>query len=185
MKERILDAAEKLVQDRGLSAVSFQDLANEVGLRKASIFHHFQNKEAIALALIDRCGSKHGPQYEAVVQSEATAPQKLQQIAAIFETGLKKKRPCLIAALGGGLNTLPDKAAKELGKTANAAITRFALIFEQGSSEGTLDYQGTAADAAMAFFAMLQGLQVLARTSGNVRTFKTAAATYIDSITTA
>ena len=38
-----------MVQDRGLNAVSFQDLADAVGLRKPSVFHHFRNKEELTL----------------------------------------------------------------------------------------------------------------------------------------
>ena len=40
-----------MVQDRGLNAVSFQDLADAVGLRKPSVFHHFKNKEELYASL--------------------------------------------------------------------------------------------------------------------------------------
>ena len=183
MKEKILDAAEEMVQDRGLSSVSFQDLANAVGLRKASIFHHFPNKEAVAIGLIERCATKHGPEYEEVVESDLSAPDKLKKLAKIFDKGLKQRRPCLIAALGGGLNSLTEVSSEELKKTAKAAVARFALVFEQGTREGSLEFEGKPENAAMAFFAMLQGLQVLARASKNLSSFLPAALTYIDSIT--
>lgn len=182
MKEKILDAAEKMVQDRGLNAVSFQDLANAVGLRKASIFHHFPNKEAVARALIERCRSKYGPEYAAVVESKASAPEKLRALAAIFEKGLQNQRPCLLAALGSGVNTLPDVAVQELGETARGAVSRFALVFKQGRDEGTLQFSGEPTDAATGFFAMLQGLQVLVRASGDTSAFNSAANAYVDSI---
>ena len=54
MRETILDAAQALVQDRGLNAVSFQDLADAVGLKKPSLFHHFRSKDALAAALMER-----------------------------------------------------------------------------------------------------------------------------------
>ena len=38
MKEKILDAAEKMVQDRGLNAVSFRDLAEAVGAKQGNDF---------------------------------------------------------------------------------------------------------------------------------------------------
>lgn len=183
MKEAILDAAEKMVQDRGLNAVSFQDLADAVGLRKASVFHHFKNKEALARALIDRCQTKHGPEYVKVVESDASAPEKLQRLAKIFETGLKQQRPCLIASIGGGLNTLPEVAAEELGEVARGAVERFALVFDQGRIEGTLEFDGKPIDAAMGFFAMLQGLQMLVRASGTTSSFRRSTNAYIDSIT--
>jgi hypothetical protein len=58
------------------------------------------------------------------------------------------------------------------------------MIFAQGREEGSLRFQGAPKYAAMGFFAMLQGLQTLCRTKGDIRAFKKAAATYIDSLTT-
>ncbi len=92
MREKLLDAAEALVQSRGLNGVTFQDLADAVGLRKPSVFHHIRNKEELASALIERCSSKHGPQYASVVESHLSAPEKLRRVADIFEKGLKKGR---------------------------------------------------------------------------------------------
>ena len=107
--------AEQMVQDRGLNAVSFQDLADAVGLRKPSIFHHFRNKEELTLALIDRCATKHGPQYAEVIARDVSPPAKLRQIAKIFEDGLKNEQPCLMAALGGGMESLSEAASGDGG----------------------------------------------------------------------
>lgn len=182
MKEKILEAAESLVQSRGLNAMTFQDLANAVGLRKPSLFHHIKNKEELTLALIERCSTKHGPKYAAVVEMDTSAAEKLRRVAGIFEDGLKQQRPCLMAALGGGMESLSDVASSELRQAAEGAIGRFAMIFAQGREEGSLEFVGTPEQAAMAFFAMLQGLQTLCRARGEIGAFKKAAAAYIDSI---
>lgn len=182
MKERILDAAESLVQSRGLNGLTFQDLADAVGLRKPSLFHHVKNKEDLTLALIERCSTKHGPKYAAVVEKSISAPEKLRQVAKIFEDGLKQEQPCLLAAIGNSAGSLSTTAAEELRQAAEGATGRFAMIFAQGQKEGSLAFEGSPKHAAMAFFAMLQGLQMLCRTKGDTRAFKKAAATYIDSI---
>ena len=57
------------------------------------------------------------------------------------------------------------------------------MIFAQGREEDSLEFEGAPEHAAMAFFAMLQGLQTLCRAKHDTRAFKKAAATYIDSIT--
>ncbi|MEN1678030.1 MAG: TetR/AcrR family transcriptional regulator [Planctomycetota bacterium] len=182
MREKLLDAAEELVQSRGLNGVTFQDLADAVGLRKPSVFHHIRNREELASALIERCGTKHGPDYARVVESDASAPEKLRRVAEIFEMGLKNKRPCLLAAIGSGIESLSDASAEQLREAAGGAIDRFAEIFSQGRREETLDFEGAPKHAAMGFFAMLQGLQTLCRAKGDTRAFKKAAAAFIDSI---
>lgn len=185
MREKLLDAAEEIVQTRGLNGLTFQDLADAVGLRKPSVFHHIKNKEELATALIERCGSKHGPQYAAVVAKDLPAPTKLREVAAIFEEGLKRGRPCLLAALGSGLESLSAPAAEELRDAADGAVGRFAAIFSQGRKEGSLDFEGSPTHAAMGFFALLQGLQTLCRAKGDPRAYRKATSSYIDSIVSA
>lgn len=117
------------------------------------------------------------------MESDAKAPEKLRKLAQIFEAGLKKQRPCLIAALGGGANTLPETAVAEPGGTTRGAVARFTSIFESSVAEESLKLSGKPSDAAMGFFAMLQGLQVLVRASGNTAGFRAAVNAHIDSIT--
>lgn len=183
MREKLLDVAEELVQSRGFNGVTFQDMADAVGLRKPSVFHHIRNKEELALALIDRCSTKHGPEYAKVVESNESAPEKLKRVAAIFERGLKQKRPCLLAAMSSGIESLSPAATAELKAAANGSVERFAEIFSQGRGEGSLAFEGTPKAAAMSFFAMLQGLQSLCRASGDIRAFKAASTSFIDSVT--
>ncbi len=183
MREKLLDAAEQMVQRRGLSAVTFQDLADAVGLRKPSVFHHIKNKEELSLALIERCGSKHGPAYAEVAEGDLPAPEKLKGLAGVFEDGLQNERPCLLAALGAGQESLSEEARQELSKMASAAVGRFATVFAQGREEGSLEFDSSPDHAAMGFFAMLQGLQTLCRSSGDNSAFKQAAEAYVDSIT--
>ena len=183
MKDRILDAAEGLVQRRGLSAVSFQDLADAVGLRKPSLFHHIKSKDELGRLLIQRCGTKHGPRYAAVVEQDTDAPAKLYAIAKLFEDDLHSGRPCLLAALGSGMDALSDVAVAELKSAAESSVARFAQIFEQGEHEKSLSFEGSAEDAAMGFFAMLEGLQTLCRTKADTAAFGACAATYIQALT--
>lgn len=51
-KQEILDAALKLFSVQGYKATSISQLAEAVGIRKASLYSHFENKQAILDALI-------------------------------------------------------------------------------------------------------------------------------------
>lgn len=46
-KERIVEAAIDLFSKKGFEAVSMQDIAREVGIKKASIYSHFESKEQL------------------------------------------------------------------------------------------------------------------------------------------
>ncbi len=59
-REEILDEATQLFAERGYEGTSMADLAERVGLRKASLFHHFASKEvlyaAVLAQLVERVG---------------------------------------------------------------------------------------------------------------------------------
>jgi len=50
--EEILDLAETLIQTRGYSAFSYQDIADSLGIRKASIHYHFPSKTDLGIAVV-------------------------------------------------------------------------------------------------------------------------------------
>ena len=183
MREKLLDAAQALVQSRGLNVVSFQDLADRVGLKKPSVFHHFPTKDALAQSLLERCRTTYGARYgEVLAQDKLSAPEKLREIARIFDEALREDKLCLLGALGSSSSGFSEELVNDLRDTANLSIERYATVFEEGQSTGSLSFKGTARDAATAFLSMLQGLQVMARANGDLDTFAPAALSYIDSI---
>ena len=52
--EKILDVAEQLIQTRGCSAFSYQDIADALKIKKASIHYHFESKTDLVIAVIER-----------------------------------------------------------------------------------------------------------------------------------
>src|SRR5438067_3760612 len=57
-REEILDEATRLFAERGYEGTSMADLAEKVGLRKASLFHHFASKEVLYAAVLERLVSR-------------------------------------------------------------------------------------------------------------------------------
>ena len=53
-RDAILDATDRLLARDGYKKMTIDDLANEVGIGKGSVYLHFSSKEEIALSHIDR-----------------------------------------------------------------------------------------------------------------------------------
>jgi len=53
-EEAILDATNSLLGDKGYEAMSMDDIAAEVGIAKGSLYKHFESKEALAAAVMNR-----------------------------------------------------------------------------------------------------------------------------------
>ncbi|MFT4229356.1 MAG: TetR/AcrR family transcriptional regulator [Microbacterium sp.] len=68
-REAIIDAALEVFRESGYYAGSLRDIAAKVGIREASIFHHFPNKASLLLAALEK---NDQVAYE-IVQSSETA----------------------------------------------------------------------------------------------------------------
>jgi len=49
-RDRLLDAALRVIRTKGYSATSVDDICREAGLSKGAFFHHFKSKEDLAVA---------------------------------------------------------------------------------------------------------------------------------------
>ncbi len=57
-KEKILEAAAKLIHRKGFGATSINDLLDATGIKKGSLYFHFPGKDALGLALLEKARSE-------------------------------------------------------------------------------------------------------------------------------
>jgi len=53
-RSRILDAAERVFSDRGVSRTSLEDIAQAAGVTRGAIYWHFKDKQDLFSAMVDR-----------------------------------------------------------------------------------------------------------------------------------
>jgi AcrR family transcriptional regulator len=58
-RERVLIAAETLFRQRGYNVVTMRDIAEEVGIRQASLYYHFPSKEQLFITVIEQVFERH------------------------------------------------------------------------------------------------------------------------------
>ncbi|MRR33143.1 TetR/AcrR family transcriptional regulator [bacterium] len=57
-KEKILEAAAKLIHRKGFGATSINDLLDATGIKKGSLYFHFPGKDALGLAFLEKARSE-------------------------------------------------------------------------------------------------------------------------------
>jgi len=174
-RTKILDIAEDLVKKVGLNAMSYKDISEAVGIRKASVHYHFPKEENLVDGLLDRCAVSYGDNYQRIVDGSEKAPDKLRELAAVFADGLNTKKLCLVGSISADRNTLQDSSFHILQSTIKKTVSIFATVFEQGRQEQSLTFTGTEEDTAFAFFSLLVGSQIIARSHGGIQLFQQAA----------
>lgn len=112
---RILDAAQHLMQVRGYNAFSYADIADVVGIRKASIHHHFATKADLARAVVVRYRAETRAMIAAIDHKMGAPTQKLRDYVGLYATMLHNgPRICLCALLAAETPTLPDIVGEEI-----------------------------------------------------------------------
>lgn len=82
-KERIVLAAGDLFLEKGFQQTTVRDLANAVGIQSGSLFHHFQNKEAILAAVMARSITACTQKLEAVLSQALNLRDKVCQCVLV------------------------------------------------------------------------------------------------------
>jgi AcrR family transcriptional regulator len=80
MRDRILDATERLLARYGYQKTTMDDLAREAGIGKRTIYLHFTSKEEVALSSIDRIVDRLTERLRAVAGSDLPADRRVRRM---------------------------------------------------------------------------------------------------------
>ncbi len=105
-REKILDAAQALILERGYAGMTVDNVLERVGITKGAFFYHFKSKDDLARSLIRRFADKDAQVYKEVrARAEKLSDDPLQQMLifiGLFEEmfeGLTEPYPgCLFAS---------------------------------------------------------------------------------------
>jgi TetR/AcrR family transcriptional regulator len=81
-RERIINVAENVFAQYGYLAARVDDIADEVGVRRSTLFYHFPNKQALYVAVINRAIDDEAEYFseKASVEAGAAPVTELEQL---------------------------------------------------------------------------------------------------------
>jgi len=74
---RILDAAEALVRERGVSGLTIEGAAQGAGVSKGGLLYHFGTKEALLTAMLERLGRILAEDVQTMIASQIEGPGRV------------------------------------------------------------------------------------------------------------
>ncbi|MAI60949.1 MAG: hypothetical protein CBB87_00485 [Micavibrio sp. TMED27] len=167
---QILDTAQELIQSRGYSAISFQDIAERVGIKKPSIIHHFPSKAALGEAVIKRYRLGFADQIEAI---KADPGKTVWEALAFYfspylDYAQTPDKVCLCGALAGEIMALPEEMHEEVKRFMESHQRWLEDILREGKENGEFQFDETPPHMARVFFSALQGALLVKRATGDV-----------------
>lgn len=176
-KTALLDCAEDAVRARGYDGFSYADLAAAVGIRRASIHHHFPAKADLALALIDRYSTNFFATLDHIAIAHATGGARLKAYVGECRKALDGgNKLCLCVAFCTGRDGLSAAVLAKLDAFHVTVAAWLADGFATGDSDATIEAVGDPQMEAHACLAQLEGAQLIARAAKDVRRFDAAVA---------
>jgi TetR/AcrR family transcriptional repressor of nem operon len=163
--EQILDLAEGLIQTRGYSAFSYQDIADGLGIRKASIHYHFPSKTDLGIAVVDRYVARFDTAL-AQIADDASMPSLAMldlYVQPYLQFADTPDRVCLCGALAGEMLAMPPELRTRVDhffRTHQSWLTR---ILERGIARGEFKLAAPARKVARFVFGALQGALLVKR----------------------
>ena len=80
LKDLILDAAERLLALSGYKKLTMEEIAKEVGIGKGTIYLHYDSKEALILAHIDRIVHRLKGRLFAIAHSNGSGSERIRKM---------------------------------------------------------------------------------------------------------
>lgn len=164
-REAILAAAKRTAQARGYSGLNFRDLADEVGIKAASIYHHFPSKADLAAAVARRYWEDSAAALETMLTETSDPVRCLREYPGTFRKALENNnRMCLCSFMAAEHDDLPEAVRKEVQIFADVNVAWLSKVL----SAAAVVKSGESEQRARAIFAAIAGAQLIARSRSDV-----------------
>lgn len=179
-RRRIVDAAIRIIREKGYVATTIDDLCGAAGVSKGAFFHHFADKQAVALAAAAEFSARAEGLFEApTIAGAASARDRIFAYLALRKAllhGDVVEFTCLFGTMVQEVwvthPTLREACALAIGSHAGG------LVADLAAAKAIHAPQADWTPESLAFHtqAVIQGAFVLAKASGD-------AAVAVDSLT--
>jgi len=152
--------AKAMVQSRGYNALSFREIAKDIGIKSASIHYHFPTKAELGAALAKRYTDDAMESLEKLLASDLDLATKFARYVSVFRAALlNDNRMCLYGIMAAEYGDLPPAVRSQVD------------AFSAANADWLSRLLGSDQARALAIFAAIEGAQLVARGRGDIAVF--------------
>lgn len=168
-RQEIMSISKRMVQARGYNALSFREVAKEVGVKSASVHYHFPTKGDLAAALARRYTDEGGAYLEGLLAISQDRAFLMKHYSSIFRSALiDDNRMCLCGIMAAEHHDLPDEVRAEIDRFSEVNVQWLVKVLSLGAPAGDTD---ALKRQARAIYAAIGGAQLLARGCGDISAY--------------
>ena len=153
-RRKMLDAALKLLQEKGFEGVSMNDVVREAGGSLSSAYKFFRNKEGLLIAVFEETMRRKGETIAKIEFRGASFSEKLDAlIRGVFEAGTEAQATIFIF---NGL-VIESFRRRSLAAFEKLLFPRFTEVLERIADETCVSFRIPAEDVALVLVRLLRG----------------------------
>ncbi len=179
MRQQIMDTARARVQAQGYGALSFRELAKEVGIKSSSIHYHFPTKGDLGEALARKYTDDAQAVFTRLLAAGDGAAAVFKTYTDIFRAALvNDNRMCLCGMMAAERDDLPPAVRIQVDRFTQVNVGWLAEMLtrlDPGKGHDAVEAQ------AIAIFSAIEGAQLIARGRDDISFFDRAIAAYCSS----
>ncbi len=137
-KQQIYEAAVACFGRQGYHLTTMDDIANEAGLSKGSLYWYFNSKKALFIGLFREIMGQFEQVWDAVIaDGNSSATEKIVNTLSVFRSEFKEFASFFGVMMEAWLQTLHDEDVVELmGEFYQPYVRMMRQIIEQGVADG-------------------------------------------------
>lgn len=113
---KLMNAAETRIRSGGYHAMSFRDLADDLGIKSSSVHYYFRRKEDLTVALVERYSENFFTALDNSVPETATGNDRINALCQTYRGAFTTQESvCLCGILGAEKGGLPQNVNTAVG----------------------------------------------------------------------
>jgi len=153
---QILEIAERQMRKNGYNAVSYRDIASEMGIKSASLHYHFPKKADLGIALVKRYAENFQQALETQIKDIDNPANKVDVFIDLHRRAFKDQNLiCLCAVLGAEAESLPKDVTHNVRNFFVANIAWLSTVYHDANLNNPKN-------RAKASIAALEGAMIVA-----------------------
>ncbi|MBR9907332.1 MAG: TetR family transcriptional regulator [Gammaproteobacteria bacterium] len=162
-RQELLDAAERLFSEKGVSNTSMNQVAEAAGVTRGAIYHHFENKLDLIDALMERVRLPVDDMRDELAQTYHGDPVSLLRARCLHIIGQVQDDPhtqALVNILLHKCEYVDDALPIHLRHLSgrNACISECVALADKAKQQGLIDEKYDSKSCVVALFSLVDGL---------------------------
>lgn len=166
-KMQIIQISTDLMLEKGWTGFSYKDIADAVGIKKASIHYHFPNKEDLGIAIVEFWRSMFSQIHQEATDKHQNVYDRFCFINTFMNEHFCDRHICPPGILDANFMNLPASMQAATKDWHISKLELYAAWLEEGRQQGSLKFDGDAETQAIVMMSGFQGAMQMERTMKN------------------